>query len=135
MQLVLLRFLADIFTIVQNTIFFFFYVKKNHEKLIIDPNTVLVLGRAFRQVHQNRGVNGVQRADGLAHRAGAIRGFVGSERGHRRVADLVHDCRRRVVHVLLDHRRHQSRDRHRHVSGELYAQYMFVCWFIYYFFY
>jgi len=78
---------------------------------------VTVSGGAFRQVDQNRRVRGVQRADGVAHRAGAVRGLVGAERDRRRVAARVHDGRGRRVHVLLDGRRHQSGDRHRHVSG------------------
>jgi len=78
---------------------------------------VTVSGGAFRQVDQDRRVRGVQRADGVAHRAGAVRGVVGAERDRGHVVGRVRDGRGRGVHVLLDGRRHQSGDRHRHVSG------------------
>lgn len=86
--------------------------------LITARQRCAVLGRAFRQADQDRRVRGVQRADRVPDGVGAVRLLAGLERRGRRAAARVHGGRRRPVHVLLDRRRHQGRDRHRHVSGQ-----------------
>lgn len=89
-----------------------------HHFLITARQRCAVPGRAFRQADQDRRVRGVQRADRAPDGAGAVRRLAGLERRDRSVSARVHDGRRRPVHVLFDRRRHQGRDRHRHVSGQ-----------------